>query len=481
MKRHVKTIDSALASTHRPVLAPARRTMTTGDGLENVVAGLGTGNDKRAYSVWAQPRLLTRNELENMYRGSWLAKRIVNTVADDMTREWLHVMFDDEQTAKDSQFAIEQCEKRHAIKRKVNEAVKWARLYGGSLIIVGTTDTKDLSKPLDVSRLGRNSLRYLQVVDRWRVSPSGMVTRDLDSPNFGLPDMYTIAESSVQVHHTRVVRFNGQKLPYFAWLTQAMWDDSELQHVVESLLNCDTTTAAVATMLFEANVDVIKAPDLSELLATKDGEAKAIKRFQLAAMMKSFNRTLLLDGKEEYEKRQNSFANLDAIIQQFMVDVCGAADIPMTRLFGQSAGGLNSTGDNDIRNYYDMVSAKQEAELRPALDYLYEIICRSTLGAMPADFRYDFNTLWQLSATDQATVEKTNAERDQIYIQTGVVTEGLIAKELKEHGIYRSMTEEDVQLAEELAEPSDAPPPALPNGQDPAASLPVAPATKEDA
>lgn len=457
MSRKVKTADSALSKTTKPVQA---RSFVARDGLENVVAGLGTDRDKRSYSVWGQPRVITRMELENMYRGSWLAKRIVNTVADDMTREWLHVMFDEDTDGK-SQFAVEQCEKRHALKSKVNAAIKWARLYGGSLIIIGCTDTKDMSKPLDVKKLGKGSLKFLQVVDRWRVSPNGMINRDLDSPNFGMPESYLIAESTVQVHHTRVLRFNGQKLPYFSWLQNAMWDDSELQHVVESLLNCDTTTAAVATMLFEANVDVIKSPDLSELLSTKDGEAKAIKRFQLAAMMKSFNRTLLLDGAEDYEKKQNSFANLDKIIQQFMVDVCGAADIPMTRLFGQSAGGLNSTGDGDIRNYYDMVSSKQEAEMRAQLDYLYEIICRSELGAMPDDFRFDFNPLWQVSATEQATVDKTNADRDKVYLDSGVVTEGLVARELKERGTYRNMTDEDVELAEELAKEPPAETPEL--------------------
>ena len=107
-KREVQTADAALAMTRRPV----------GDGLENVVAGLGTDRDKRSYSVWADPRVLTRMELENMYRGSWLAKKIVNAVADDMTREWLHCMFDGEELGT----TIEQAEKRFALKRKINEA-----------------------------------------------------------------------------------------------------------------------------------------------------------------------------------------------------------------------------------------------------------------------------------------------------------------------------------------------------------------------
>jgi phage-related protein (TIGR01555 family) len=445
-QRKVKTADAALARTTRPV--------GVSDGLENVVAGLGTDRDKMSYSVYGMPRVLTRMELENAYRGSWLSKKIVNAVADDMTREWRHVVFDDDDG--ESQFAIEQAEKRFALKGKINESLRWARLYGGALLIIGTRD-KDLSKPLNVQAIRKGDLRYLHVMDRWRVSPAGSLCMDLDSPNFGMPEYYMLAESSVRVHHSRVLRFNGQKLPYFAWRSNAMWDDSELQHVLDSLTNCDTATRGIATMLFEANVDVVKAEGLADVLARKDGEAILTKRFQIAGMLKSFNRMLLLDGTESYEKKSNSFANLDKIVQQFMVDVSGAADIPMTRLFGQAAGGLNATGDNDVRNYYDMVSGKQETEVRPQLEYLDEVLVRSTLGFMPDDYRFDFNSLWQVSDTEQATIEKTRAERDVAYLNAGVVTEGVVARDLKERGTYRNLTDEDVELAEELSKPMDNP------------------------
>lgn len=433
-----------------------KKPVRTSDGLANVVAGLGTSRDKRSYSYWAQPRILTRDELENMYRGSWLSKRIINTVADDMTREAWHFMFDDNDKSKDNLFALEEFERELQLCDKINEAARWARLYGGAVILLGLNDTKDLSKPLNIDRLGKDCLQYAHVVDRWRINPSGTLNKKLDDPNFGQPDKYIISDSSVIIHHSRVLRFDGQKLPYYAWMNNGMWHDSELQHVVESVMNCDTATAGVSTMLFEANVDVIKSPGLTELLSSNDGEAKAIKRFQIASMMKSFNRTLLLDGEEEYEKKSNTFANLDSIIEQFMVDVCGAADIPMARLFGQTAGGLNSTGEQDVRNYYDMIRAKQKKEMSKQLDTLFEIMCRSVFGAMPKDFRWAFNPLWQMSDDIRADVDTKNAARDKTYLDAGVLTEGLIAKELKERGTYRTMTSEDVDMADELAEEAKA-------------------------
>jgi phage-related protein (TIGR01555 family) len=453
MTRNVKTTGAALARTDRPVkMETTMPKRTVSDGLENVVAGLGTSRDKMSYSVYTPPRTLGRQELENMFRTSWLAKRIVNAVAEDMTREWRTVYFDAKDN--DQQLAIERLEARLGLRDKVKEAIMWSRLYGGSLIIIGTKD-EDMSQPLNINTVGQDGLEWLQVVDRHRVSPSSTITTDLASPNFGLPDHYMLAESSVRVHHTRCLRFNGQKLPYFAWLQNAMWDDSELQHVLDSLTSCDTTTRGIATMVFEANVDVIKVDDLNELIGQKGGEAKVIKRFQTAAMLKSFNRTLLLSGGEEYDKKSNTFSNLDKILLTFMQDVCGAADIPMTRLFGQSAGGMNATGDGEIRNYYDMLKARQGSTLAPQLEYLDQILVRSALGNMPDDYRSEFNSLWQQSDKEVADTELARAQRDQIYLQNGVVPGEAVARDLKENNTYKNLTDEHIDSVAELDQPMD--------------------------
>jgi phage-related protein (TIGR01555 family) len=171
--------------------------------------------------------------------------------------------------------------------------------------------------------------------------------------------------------------------------------------------------------------------------------------------MKSFNRTLVLDSSEKYEKKQNQFANLDKVWEKFMVDVCGACDIPMTRLFGQSPGGLNATGTGDLENYYTRINADQSTRLKPKLDYFDEIFVRSVLGIKPVDYAYKFNSLWQISDKDRAAIEYQDAQRDQIYLQSGVVSEGLVASQLRLKGTYATMSDEDVRMAEELSEEMD--------------------------
>lgn len=475
MTRPAKTLGTAL--TRRPSAATLKRSINVDamhqvdvadqlasyiqrDGLENAVAGLGGSRDKMSFNVWERNRPLSQVELQNMYRFSWLAQKIITIPADDMVREWRTVSStrEDDEGKLAAEWA--KIEKKFQVRAKVHEALVWGRLYGGSCIIIGTKDgMRDPSRPLDIESIRPGDLKYLHVLDRWRMAPGPIRTSDLTSPNFGLPETYIIAESSVQVHWTRILRFGGTKLPYFSWLENGYWDDPIMNKVMDSLAARETSTKAVATMMFEANVDVISGAGISDLLTIKNGETKLAKRFMAAAIMKSFNRVLLLDEKEKYEKKSNQFANLDKIMQEFMSDVSGAADIPVTRLFGQSPAGMNATGESDTRNYYDRISSDQETNLTPNLNILDEVLYRSEVGEGFEDMCSEFNPLWQITAKEQSEINFANAQADKIYaIDIGAISVGNVAHELVARGQYTTLTDADAELAEELSRPIEGDP-----------------------
>jgi phage-related protein (TIGR01555 family) len=460
--RMVSRPGNAMAMTRKPhgeIIVSNIQSLQARDGLENVVAGLGTSRDKRHYSRYEAVRPLTRYELENMWRCSWVAKKGINIPVEDSLSQWRRFIFEDDDDNEQLD-AVEALERTMNIKDKFMEAWCWADLYGGALMIIGVDGQGGLDEPLDVTKVKAGDLKFLHVLDRWRCSSAGTLTMDPTNPNFALPDYYLIAESSVIVHHTRVLRFNGDKLPYFSWTSNARWDDSILQRAYNSVRDADVTGGAIASMIFEANIDVISGDSITDALSTDNGDEKVLKRFQLASLMKSFNRTLLLDKDEKYEKKNNTFTTLDKIWQEMKLEVCGAFDIPYTRFYGQAPAGMDSTGDGDNKNYLKSLASKREKKVDPQINYLDEIMVRSALGAKPDSFKYEWESMEIMDDLDQSTIDFNNAQRDQIYLNMGVVTEGLVASELKAKGVYRSMSVEDVQLAEELAQ---APEPALPD------------------
>jgi phage-related protein (TIGR01555 family) len=152
---------------------------------------------------------------------------------------------------------------------------------------------------------------------------------------------------------------------------------------------------------------------------------------------------------------------------RFLNAVAAAADVPATRLLGQSAQGLNATGEGDLTNYYNMVSSKQEVFLAPQLRYLDEILTRSVYGSMPEDWTFEFNPLWQLSPQSQATVDVQNAQRDEIYLRNEVVTAPIVAEELRENHTYGSIDDDYIEVLEEIEVEKENEPEPLPFEQQP--------------
>jgi phage-related protein (TIGR01555 family) len=419
------------------------------DGFLNLVSALGSSSDKNAYSTYAVPIQMVQLQLDAMYRGSWVAGKVVDVPVADMTREWVSLTWDGRDKGDKDANAIYAAEKALEFRQRVRTGMKWGRLYGGACTIM-VIDGQDMAEPLDLDSIKKGSLLNLVTLDRWRFPSVVDVEQDLTSPNYNKPVMYTIADSGQMVHWTRVVRWPGRELPYYQWRQNAMWDDSELFHVLNAVQNYDGACSAAGSMLHEANVDIISIKGLVQALSMNGQDSKIAQRYQLGMMNKSLNKALLLDSeKETWQQKVSQFSGVEAILVRFMIDVSGAADIPTTRLFGQSPAGLSSTGEADIRNYYDRLAGDQESKLHAPLMRLYEVLVRSTLGGLPEGFELTFNPLWQMSDVEASTRDMNRSTMDGVYLTAGVVSRGLAARELKDRGVYRTMEDEDVEEAEE--------------------------------
>ncbi len=101
------------------------------------------------------------------------------------------------------------------------------------------------------------------------------------------------------------------------------------------------------------------------------------------------------------------------MVRTFLQVAAGAADIPVTRLLGQSPAGMSATGESDTRNFYDMICARQEIDLRPQLERLDRLILRSA-SVDPSALTFEFRPLWQMDASASATVALQKAEPSQL-------------------------------------------------------------------
>ncbi len=379
---------------------------TLRDGLVSMSANLGAGTTDKARSVSYETTPLQTHQIASAFRSSWVCKKIVKIPAKDATRKW-------RQWTGSRADEIGEAEKAWKIQSKVYEA-KWkSRLFGGAAILIGTGES--LEEPLNMEAVGLGDLKYLTVLSRNELSAK-TIERDPREMRYGLPQMYYVDLANggtALVHPSRVSEFFGEELPNqydSVSADQFGWGDSVLQSVFDECQNLDSAMANLASLVFEAKTDVVKVPDLMNQIQNPHYEQAIIQRMVLARQLKGNNGTLLLDATEDYVQRTYNFSGLPDVVDRFMQVASGAADIPVTRLLNQSPGGLNSTGESDLTNYYDNVLSIQTNEIQPAISALDEVLVRSTIGEYDTDLGFEWRKLKQMTEEQESEIRSRDAD-----------------------------------------------------------------------
>lgn len=383
-----------------------------GDGLRNLVSAVGTSKDKSANWSYAYNPLGT-DQIDAMYASSWLARKIVDVVAQDMTREWRTWQT---KYAED----IYKAEKKLKLRKKVKKAIILGRLYGGGAILMGD-GAVDAEEPLDVSGIQRDGLEYVHVLSRHDLSPEGFVS-DIGDEHYGRPEFYRITagstwdqstrrEATVRIHRSRFAFFSGLEYPSLLFSRDlGEWGIPIYDSILQAILNAEATPANAAALTEEAKVDVVKIPDLMNWVSDPESTKRLVERFSIANTLKSTVNMLILGGEETFERKQVSLAGYTDLIQMHLQIAAGAADVPVTRLLGQSPAGMNATGESDLTNYYDKIRSHQQTDLVDEIERLDEALVRSAIGDYPDEATYEWNSLWQMDPAQKATIFKTKLD-----------------------------------------------------------------------
>ena len=399
----------------------------TGDGLVNVASGLGTQKAKRSHNRFVYSVLNDFASLDAAYQTSWLARAIVDYPAEDMTREWRTIKCDDADLIRAE-------EDRLQLPAMASEAASWARLYGGAGILMLTN--QPLDKPLNPKKIKKGDLYRLLVVDRFDMTALNLNQTNILAANYLQPEFYTISGGAQQIHWTHFARFSGAKLPRRQRAQTQGWGDSELRKCLDDVMDIVASKDGIAELLQEANVDILTRQGLSDELASDQDDAITA-RYALFSMMKSTINMALLDGEESYDRKTLDLGGVAPVLDLLMTWISGAADIPVTRLFGSSAKGLNATGEGDMDNYYNALSSKRLVQIDPGLRMLDEVLVRSATGRWIEDFNYVWNPFKQPDIVQIAQANKANAETDIMYMDAGVIATSQVQRRLQAAELYQ--------------------------------------------
>jgi phage-related protein (TIGR01555 family) len=426
------------------------------DGWHNVYNQLNVQKQDPKTGAGVHHTCLTREQAELLYSSDTEASKIVSILPREASREG--ISFDNLEAEDTSK--IQELLNNLNVMNKFEKAWHDARLYGGAIILLSVSDGLELDEELEINRI--DSINALTVLNRYEIeADTTSIITDLTDKNFGLPEYYTLNSdllvdtSYTKIHTSRLIRFDGEHLPKWTFKTNNYWHDSVLSKLYDALEGFGNSSNALAGVLPEFKQGILKIKDIADLLAAGKSE-DVLNRLKAFDMGKVYYKTAVIDGDEEYDIKQTSFAGIKDVMDKVEQRLVSSSNIPATKLLGKSpTGGLSGKGESENRDFYDYVASEQEKYLRPKLQYLFNIINNmNTTGLQGKDLSFTFNPLWQMDEKEIAEIRKIIAETDEKYINTGVLTPAEVSTS-RFGGGYTIETQLDETLNREPVEPID--------------------------
>ena len=449
------------------------------DGYSNMLNKYGTAQDNSTAYQYNQEIVSNDLELIRLYEGNGLFTKIIDRPSEEAVKHGFDINYGDESIAEyvdDRMDALE-------LEEKFSTAEKWARLYGGSIIVMLVDDGRGLEEPLDWNNV--RSIEELRVFERAIVQPdySSMYHfHFMDTLNskkkFGEPEYYQVFSiyGYFCVHRSRCLIFRNGRLPEHT--TNAIyryWGIPEYVKIKRALRECITSHEDGVKLLERSVQAIYKMKNLANMLSTEDGENKVLQRLQVIDMARGILNSIAIDTDgEDYDFKTLQMSGIKDVIDATCNMLSAVTDIPQTILFGRSPAGMNSTGESDFENYYNMVENIQKQNMKANARTVIDLILKQGAleGAIPEvpKYKMKFAALWSMSDTEKANVEQTKAQTEytkaqtaQIYMDSNALDPSEVRKSLASEGgfeIEEVISDNDLDLPDDvfdLSQTADAP------------------------
>lgn len=430
----------------------------TSDSFQNFAAKLGIGTDNlTSNSTYGfNPITRVRTLLEWMYRGSWLCGVGVDAIADDMTREWIEIHADIDPQQLESIYRVM---RNMQIPQSFNAVAKWSRLYGGAVGIY-MIEGQRLDTPLRLQTVMKGQFQGIIALDRWTLTPDLNNGVRVPGPDYGNPEWYTLDTQTPnmplprqRVHYTRLFRMEGVELPFWQKQSENMWGMSVMERLWDRLVAFDSTTQGAAQMVYRAYVRTYSIEGLRDIIAAGGKAYEAVvKNIEMVRRYQSIEGITVIDARDKMEAMQNTFAGVADVLGALGDQISGALETPLTRLFGQSPGGMGTTDENSMRMYEDQIKRKQERWFRRPLDIVIPL-CAINAGVDIGDsWDMDFNSLRQMTESEKADVNTADVAAVVSAQGTGLLRPSTFLKELRNSGRktgrWSNISDEEINDAE---------------------------------
>ncbi|TPV96220.1 MAG: DUF1073 domain-containing protein [Myxococcales bacterium FL481] len=397
-----------------------KKAQTFVDAYSNSLEGRGMeGRDLTRYDRPAELKNFTLRQLERAYNGGGLHARVVDIFPEEALRNGFTFTVDGDEEL--GQQVYDYMETRGMF-TALADALVHSRIYGGTALLLGTTDTDLRKQPGEVA-----SVRWARSLGGGVQPDRDSVDTDLLSPTFGQPKFVTMRRTdgtTTEIDARRVVLLRGEPR---AGARPHELGVSSIERHWDSVSALETVVGSMAKMAREGATKNLEIDELDDIIEADEGKTAIQNRARnLEYGAGAYNVLITQKGKEALQFIAPDLKGFPANIDKLVEQVCASVGAPVTVLFGQSVGGLG-TGADENRRWRDRVRSYQTKTVEPAIRAMFEICSRAAdfpaHGVDPLSFSVTSAPLDVESGQDRAETGRRWAEVATELFEAGLANE----------------------------------------------------------
>ena len=409
------------------------------DGYVNVLNRYGTSKDTSEHYRFQPEPAVDDTVLSMFYEGNGLFSKIIDSPAEEAIKHGFEL---EGISDPDIQSFFREAYDELDGDEMFMTSLKWGRLFGGAIAVMMINDGRGVDEPLDWKNI--QSIDDIRIYDRSLIQPdySSMFSYNPEDPfrtrgsRLGMPEYYSVFSKygNFTVHESRCLVFQNGILPEKCTNSvYQFWGMPEYVRLKRAIRDAELAYGSGPKMLDRSVQAIYKMKNLADILSTSDGEDAVLKRLEVIDMARGLLNSITIDSEgEDYDFKQFQFSGVSEIIDKSCAFLSAISSIPQAILFGAGAGGLSTTDDTSMENWYNYVERIQRRMVKKNLRYLFAIIAQAGVAtgelAEVPPIKVKFNPLWSMSESEQvqleqqkATIKSTNAATAKTYVDMGAL------------------------------------------------------------
>jgi phage-related protein (TIGR01555 family) len=275
--------------------------------------------------------------------------------------------------------------------------------------------------PLTEGKVGKGFLKGIRTIEPVWTYPQAYNAQHPLQPDWYNPQQWFVMGK--EIHATRLLKIASRPVPdmlkpaySFGGLSLSQMAKPYIDMWLRTSRSVDQLIHSFSVMVLMTDVNTILAPG-------GGGVAGLLARVAAFNAFRDNQGTFVVNkATEDFKNVAAQLSGLDHLQAQAQEHMAFIGRYPLVKFTGIQPSGLNASSEGEIRTFYDNVSAYQEAVIRPPLQTVIDFAMITLWGKRDPEIVFEFVPLWSMSEKEEGEVRKSDAETDQIRIDSGVVS-----------------------------------------------------------